>query len=137
MARDGTVPPLAFQALIYPAVDLTAASNSYQTMTAGIPLTAATMHYFIDHYTPEVKDRLDWHASPIKASSLAGTPPALVVTVSNDPLCDEGLAYARRLEEEGVKFQGDHADPTKRISYEDIRARLRLAGVAVPADPEV
>ncbi|MDY7545293.1 alpha/beta hydrolase [Glaciimonas sp. CA11.2] len=108
MARDGTVPPLAFQALIYPAVDLTAASNSYQTMTAGIPLTAATMHYFIDHYTPEVKDRLDWHASPIKASSLAGTPPALVVTVSNDPLCDEGLAYARRLEEEGVRVTSLH-----------------------------
>ena len=108
MARDGTAPALAFQALIYPAVDLTAASNSYQTMTSGIPLTAATMHYFIDHYTPDAKDRLDWRASPIKASSLAGTPPALVVTVSNDPLCDEGLAYARRLEEEGVRVTSLH-----------------------------
>lgn len=108
MARDGTAPALAFQALIYPAVDLTAASNSYQTMTSGIPLTAATMHYFIDHYTPDANDRLDWRASPIKASSLAGTPPALVVTVSNDPLCDEGLAYARRLEDEGVRVTSLH-----------------------------
>lgn len=108
MARDGNAPSLAFQVLIYPAVDLTAASNSYQTMTSGVPLTAATMLYFIDHYVPDPHDRLDWRASPLKASSLAGTPPALVVTVSNDPLCDEGMAYARRLEVEGVRVTSLH-----------------------------
>lgn len=108
MARDGNAPPLAYQALIYPAVDLTASSNSYQTITSGVPLTAATMQYFIEHYTPDTHDRFDWRASPLKAASLAGTPPALVVTVSNDPLCDEGLAYARRLEDEGVRVSSLH-----------------------------
>jgi acetyl esterase len=93
---------------LYPVVDLTAASESYRRVTSGVPLTAATMHWFIDHYTPNAIDRGDWRASPLLARSLAGTPPALVVTVANDPLCDEGRAYARRLEEDGVRVIALH-----------------------------
>ena len=108
MGRDGTAPRTMYQALIYPVVDLTASSDSYRRVTSGLPLTAATMHYFIDHYAPTVSDRLDWRASPLKAESLAGTPPALVMTVSHDPLCEEGRAYARRLEEDGVRVTSLH-----------------------------
>ena len=108
MGRDGSAPASIFQALIYPVVDLTASGDSYRRVTSGVPLTAATMHYFIDHYTPEASDRLDWRASPLKAASLRGTPPALVVTVAHDPLCDEGRAYARRLEEDGVRVTAIH-----------------------------
>lgn len=108
MGRDGTAAPTMFQALIYPVVDLTASSDSYRRVTSGVPLTAATMHYFIGHYTPQAADRLDWRASPLKAASLAGTPPALVMTVAHDPLCDEGRAYARRLEDEGVRVMSLH-----------------------------
>ena len=108
MGRDGSAPATVFQALIYPVVDLTASSDSYRRVTSGVPLTAATMHYFINQYTPEASDRLDWRASPAKAVSLAGTPPALVVTVAHDPLCDEGRAYARRLEDDGVRVTAVH-----------------------------
>ena len=112
MGRDGLAPATLFQALIYPTVDLRANTGSYDRVTSGVPLTAATMHYFIAHYTPDAKDRLDWRASPILAPSLAGTPPALVVTTAHDPLCDEGRAYAQRLEAEGVRVTylhlGDH-----------------------------
>ena len=66
------------------------------------------MHYFIEHYTPEASDRLHWRASPARAASLSGTPPALVVTVAHDPLCDEGRAYARRLEDDGVRVTAIH-----------------------------
>ena len=108
MARDGAAPPLVHQALLYPVVDLTAGSESYRRVTSGVPLTAATMHYFIDHYAPSASDRLDWRASPLKAPSLAGTAPALVLTVAHDPLCDEGRAYASRLESEGVRVTSLH-----------------------------
>jgi acetyl esterase len=73
-----------------------------------VPLTAATMHWFIDHYTPDAADRLDWRASPLQAASLAGLPSALVLTVAHDPLCDEGRAYARRLDADGVRVATLH-----------------------------
>ena len=108
MGRDGSVPPAVFQALIYPVLDLTASSDSYQRVTSGVPLTAATMHYFIGHYAPRTSDRLDWRASPLLAANLAGAPPALVLTVAHDPLCDEGRAYAARLEQDGVRVAALH-----------------------------
>ena len=66
------------------------------------------MRWFIEHYTPDADQREDWRASPIKAASLAGTPPALVVTVGHDPLADEGRAYAARLEADGVRVTALH-----------------------------
>ena len=108
MGRDGTVPASCYQALFYPVLDLIADADSYRRMTSDLPLTAATMHYFIDHYTPRAHDRHDWRVSPLRAASLAGAPPTLLLTVSHDPLCDEGRAYAQRLDLEGVRVCALH-----------------------------
>jgi len=108
MGRDGEVNAPVFQALIYPALDLTACSQSYVDITENVPLTAATMHYFINHYTPNEADRLHWKASPLRANSLKGVAPALVLTVAHDPLCDEGKAYAQRLMAEGNRVSAMH-----------------------------
>ncbi|WP_349607899.1 alpha/beta hydrolase [Cupriavidus sp. DF5525] len=125
MARDGSVHPVIHQALLYPALDLAADSDSYRRVTAGVPLTAATMHYFIEHYAPSIAVRKDWRASPLKAASLAGTSPALVLTVAHDPLCDEGRAYAARLEAEGVRVTSLHLS--------DHMHGMLLTGKMVPA----
>lgn len=108
MGRDGTAPASVFQLLLYPAMDLAMASDSYARITEGVLLTAATMRYFVEHYAPDAGQRLDWRASPLRAQSLAGTPPALVLTVGHDPLADEGRAYAERLEAEGVRVAALH-----------------------------
>ncbi len=105
MARDGTLPPFVFQLLIYPATDMMMVSVSSQTVREGVPLTTATMKWFIDHYMRDDRDRLDWRASPLRAASVAGTAPALVLTAAADPLRDEGIAYAERLEREGVRVK--------------------------------
>lgn len=107
MGRDGSVPPAFQQTLLYPVVDAAAESDSYRTV-AGVPLTAPTMRWFIGHYAP-AEVRADWRVSPLRAASLAGLPPTLMLTVGNDPLCDEGRAYARRLEEAGVSVLAAHA----------------------------
>jgi acetyl esterase len=108
MGRDGMCPAPMFQVLFYPAVDLAMTSDGYALITEGVPLTSGTMRWFVEHYTPDAKDRLDWRASPLRAASLAGVAPALVVTAGHDPLCDEGQAYARRLEQEGVRVTALH-----------------------------
>ena len=55
----------------------------------------------MDHYLPQRDMAHDWRASPLKALSHAGLPPALVLTAGFDPLRDEGRLYADALSAAG------------------------------------
>lgn len=102
-ARDAGEPAPCFQLLIYPATDQRAGFPSHKTNAEGYLLTRKVMDYFSGHYLPRAADWTDWRASPLLAASLAGLPPAYVITAGYDPLVDEGRAYAERLQSEGVK----------------------------------
>ncbi|WP_418320851.1 alpha/beta hydrolase [Piscinibacter sakaiensis] len=108
MGRDGTVPAACHQTLLYPVTDIAAESDSYRSV-ADVPLTAATMRWFIDLYAPDPAARAHWKLSPLRAASFAGLPPALLLTVGHDPLRDEGRAYGERLHEAGVQMLSLHA----------------------------
>jgi acetyl esterase len=108
LSAQGSLPKLAFQLLIYPVVDLAMTFDSYKRVTEGVLLTAGSMAWFIDLYLNNVAERTDWRGSPIRAADLSKTPPAFVLTVAHDPLCDEGIAYAKRLEQEGVRVTHLH-----------------------------
>jgi acetyl esterase len=108
MSRDGSLPPLRLQVLLYPVTDMAQTHDAHARFTNGLPLTADGMHWFRDRYAPEPSSWTDWRASPLRAASLAGTAPAFVVTVGHDPLCDEGRDYALRLEREGVRVTHLH-----------------------------
>lgn len=108
MGRDGSVPAPGFQLLLYPATDMAGVRPAHQRFTENYVLTTQTMHWFIDHYVPDRAQRLDWRASPLRAAALAGVAPAFVMTAGHDPLVDEGFAYARRLEQEGVNVTHLH-----------------------------
>jgi acetyl esterase len=96
---------LAFQLLIYPCVDQRMATDSIQRNGQGYLLTRALMERFRGNYLPNEKDKLDWRVSPLLAKSLAGVPPALLLTAGFDPLVDEGRAYAERLRGEGAQVE--------------------------------
>jgi acetyl esterase len=96
-------PQICFQMLVYPATDQHYGFPSVDRNGEGYLLTKKSMHYFRGHYLPEAKDWKDWRASPLLARSLAGLPPAFVITAGFDPLVDEGRAYAERLAQEGVE----------------------------------
>jgi len=105
MARDAGGPALSFQLLIYPATDQHYEFPSIERNGEGFLLTKKAMHYFRSHYLPRQEDWRDWRASPLLAKSLAGLPPAFVLTAGFDPLVDEGKAYADRLAREGVSTE--------------------------------
>ncbi|MGH8674019.1 MAG: alpha/beta hydrolase [Burkholderiales bacterium] len=101
IARDESAPKLCFQLLIYPGTDMRAVHPSHERNGEGYLLTKHAIAYFMDHYLPRVEDRADWRASPLLAKSLAGLPPAYLLTAGFDPLVDEGREYAERLAKEG------------------------------------
>jgi acetyl esterase len=92
---------IAFQLLIYPATDQRLGSASLARNGEGYLLTRRLMETFRGYYLPRREDLLDWRASPLLAQSLAGLPPAFLLTAGFDPLLDEGRAYVERLAREG------------------------------------
>lgn len=103
MARDRGGPRLVFQLLVYPVTDVGCDTPSYRDNAEGYLLTAADMAWFWGHYLGDAAQRGgEPYASPLRAKSLTGLPPALVITAEFDPLRDEGEAYGAALEEAGV-----------------------------------
>jgi acetyl esterase len=104
-ARDGGGPTLAFQWLIYPAVDFTADNASLRDNADGYLLTKAAIDWTLAQYTAGPGEAQDPRASPGLERALAGLPPALVQTAEFDPLRDEGEAYGAALKAAGVPVE--------------------------------
>ena len=107
MARDMAGPQPCFQWLIYPNTDMAhpstaPARGTIEQFAEGYFLTRNGLIWLQNLYLNSDEERLDWRASPIKASKLIGVAPALIQTAGFDPLKDEGVAYAARLQEAGV-----------------------------------
>jgi acetyl esterase/lipase len=99
------------QSLYYPVTDAGQDTESYRTFADGPFLTARSMAWFWDAYLPDVSRRSEITVSPLRATleDLRGLPPALLLVDQNDPLRDEGEAYAAKLVEAGV--------PTTSVRY--------------------
>jgi acetyl esterase len=110
IARDRSRPRLSYQLLIYPATDAGMEHPSVARYAEGHLLTRATMRWFYDQYLRGPEDVADWRVSPLRAPDLADVAPAFVLTAGYDPLCDEGDAYARRLEAAGVAVRHRRID---------------------------
>lgn len=134
MARDRGTVSLAGQVLVYPIADCDFETASYRDNAEGYFLTRASMMWFWDQYVPDPPDRNHPYASPLRAESLAGLPPAWVMTAGFDPLRDEGEALAARLEADGVpvhleKFDGQiHGFLRRTDLYDEAWRAIRLIG---------
>jgi acetyl esterase/lipase len=105
MSKDRKGPAIRYQVLFIPATDASVDTPSYLTYGKDRFLARAFMKYGWDLYAPDAATRDNPYVSPLRASTerLKGLPPALVVTAENDPLRDEGEAYARKMKEAGIE----------------------------------
>lgn len=104
MAKDKMGPEIAYQVLLWPVTDADFTRESYIKYAQDRFLTTPMMKWMWNHYTTDLNKRKEKYASPLQATlqELKNLPPALVQIAENDILHDEGLAYARKLDEAGV-----------------------------------
>ena len=101
-ARAAQAPHIAFQLLIYPALDASMSLASIGENAEGYFLEKAGMDWFYGHYIPAGTDEKNPDISPMFCDDLAGLPSAYIVTAGYDPLRNEGRDYADRLKNAGV-----------------------------------
>ncbi len=102
MARDRQASQPVLQVLIYPMTDCRFDTPSHREYAEGYLLSREEMDWFLGCYLAQPEDGQEPYASPLRAESLAGVAPALVITAEYDPLRDEGESYAARLRASGV-----------------------------------
>jgi acetyl esterase len=98
-------PALVGQLLVYPNTDQLADDRSMRDVDDPFLFNHHSVAWYRQHYLRNPGDAANPLASPLRAESLAGLPPALVITAEYDPLRDQGEAYARRLADEGVRVE--------------------------------
>jgi len=103
MARERKSPRLVFQVLIYPMLDASTMRPSWFTESDAPTITREVKHKVLSAYLPVAASISDPFVAPIRAESLTGLPPALVIAYGGeDPMRIEGEEYVRRLKQDGV-----------------------------------
>ena len=104
--RDRTRIPVRLQLLEVPVTDLTGRHLDLRaTRALGIPslLALRELRSVARTHLARSADARDPLASPLRAASHAGLPPAVIMTAEYDPLRGDGAAYAARLRAAGVE----------------------------------
>ena len=83
-------------------MDFSFDTDSHRDLENGHVIPRDRVLWYMEQYLRGEADKADLRASPLRAPSLAGQPPTLIVTAGFDPLRDEGRAYADRLRAAGV-----------------------------------
>ena len=103
LTREGARPSL--QVLIYPMLDATASSASYDEFAEGYGFSSEKSRWYFDQYLPPSVDRRDPRVSPLFDRAPDDLPPTLTVTAECDPLRDDGERYAERLRAAGLNVE--------------------------------
>lgn len=126
-ARDsGSFSP-ALQVLGVPALDIAGEPSRRPGM-----ITPALRALVRRAYFPDEVRRREPYASPLRATDLAGLPPAVVLTGERDTLREEGDRYAERLAAVGLLRLHDVTPGVDHyfLTEDPVRARTTMARVA-------
>ncbi|MCB1911003.1 MAG: alpha/beta hydrolase [Rhodocyclaceae bacterium] len=100
-ARDRAARMPRALALIYPSTQIHSERSSRETFADGYFLDRESLRWFYEHYFADPAQAHSWQASPMLAASLAGLPPAILITAGCDPLTDDCVAFAERMVADG------------------------------------
>lgn len=103
--RAGFAPVL--QMLIYPGTSARQDTPSHRALADGYLLTADMIQWFFGQYLDQESSRDDWRFAPLDGggtgADVRGCCPAWIAVAGYDPLHDEGVAYAAKLQAAGVR----------------------------------
>jgi acetyl esterase/lipase len=104
MARDRGTPKLDGQILVMPMLDPGLTTCSMREMPTCVEKAKLFNECAAAYrgYLPHAADRAHPYASPLQSSRLKNLPPALILSVEDDPLRDEAEAYGAKLIQYGV-----------------------------------
>jgi acetyl esterase len=102
---------VAFQLLMFPSTDLAGHFPSMEKFAVGYFMEKRMIEWNTEQLLPKGIDAASPKISPLRAKDFSGLPPAYVMLAGYDPLHDEGLAYAEKLQQAGVKVTiADYGD---------------------------
>ncbi|MBB3039240.1 alpha/beta hydrolase [Hoyosella altamirensis] len=103
IATERGGPHVAGQILLYPVIDPSCSTSSFERFGTGFFNTAEAMRWYWQQYLPDWSLPIpEHHVAPLRAPDHSELPPAIVVTAGLDPLSDEGIYYAEMLSTAGV-----------------------------------
>ncbi len=88
------------QILIYPSVDYTMSSQSFEENGTGFLLEQGKVKWYFEQYFQHNENAK--RASPLEGPITNALPTSFIITAGCDPLRDEGIAYAGALTAAGV-----------------------------------
>jgi acetyl esterase len=127
--RDQHLPQLLGQVLIYPVLGADVDTPSYRANAQAQSLSKAEMEHYLDAFLgprggPAWRDKF---AVPLLETDFSRLPPAFVTAAAHDPLHDDAVHYAERLQAAGVPVTL-RREPALGHSYMRARRVSRPAG---------
>ncbi|MFC3563286.1 alpha/beta hydrolase [Pedobacter jamesrossensis] len=102
MARDKHIMIPVHQVLIYPITQANMETQSYKLYADAKPLNKAMMNWFMEKYLTTMIEGQNSKISLVNAN-LKDLPPTTIITAEIDPLHDDGIIFANKLSDAGVK----------------------------------
>jgi len=101
-ARDEAI-ALRYQLLVYPCLDRDFTTKSYSEFATEFGLSTQAMKWFWEKYLQGSQHDDNPYAVPMRAESLAGVAPSIVITAQYDPLVSDSENYCEKLKSDGAE----------------------------------